>query len=110
MNKLLTYFNALDVKQRAEFLKKIRAGENYFRKTIHSKKEFGTKLCSRIFTATGGKVSHRHLRADWKEHWPDRTNGLVHIREILKRLEIGATAEQIAEAREMCKNVIDTAK
>ena len=71
MKKLLAYFNALDTKQRAAFLKTAKTGENYLRKTIHTGNVFGTKLCNRIIAASGGRITCKDLRPnDWREHWP----------------------------------------
>lgn len=72
MQKLLQFFNSLDVDGRADFLLCAQTSEGYIRKACSVGQALGPALCSAIERASGGAVTRQDLRPhDWQDIWPE---------------------------------------
>jgi DNA-binding transcriptional regulator YdaS (Cro superfamily) len=71
MERLREFLNSMTMVEQAAFAKKCKTSIGYLRKAIGINQALRPALCVQIEIQSGGKVTRRMLRKDWRDIWPE---------------------------------------
>jgi len=71
MDKFIEYWRSIEASEKDGFAASVGTTKGYINKAISIRQIFGAALCVRIERETGGEVTRKDLRSDWREIWPE---------------------------------------